>query len=141
MSEPLTGVTTRVELLYRGAPAISNDEIGGFNDSTDIETRTFNPLGAAATKRNQIVRGYTGTITFEVRSSLGAQFTASYLADIKAGIKPDVSIVETSTHADTGLQTTRQWLVVTILGFERSFSGTANVSGTFNWAAEEMVSS
>lgn len=139
MGEPLTGVTTSIEVLHRGVPMLTGDEVTGFNDSVNMETRTTRLLGVTAEKKNQIVRGYTGRISIETRSDLGRQFCADYIAEVKAGIKPDVSIIETSTHVDTGLQVVRQWVVVTIEGMERDFSTGGNVTGTFNWSSEERI--
>lgn len=137
--EALTGVTTRVEVLHRGSPVLGDDEITGFNDSVNLETRSTRVLGRASEMKNQIVRGYTGRISIETRSDLGRQFCANYLAEVKAGIKPDVSIIETSTHVDSGLQVIRQWVIVTIEGMERDFSTGGNVTGTFNWSSEERI--
>ena len=137
--EALTGVTTRVEVLYKGSPALDDDEITGFNDAVNMETRTTRALGRASEMKNQIVRGYTGRISIETRSDLGRQFCANYIAEVKAGIKPDVSIIETSTHPDTGQQVTRQWVIVTIEGMERDFSTGGNVTGTYSWSSEERI--
>lgn len=139
MGEALSGVTTRVEVLFKGVPVVADDEINSFTNNVTMDTRTRNPLGRASSIKNQIVRGYAGSIGFDITSVLGLNFVRDYVNEVKAGIKPDVSIVEVSTFVDTGLQTTRQWLIVTIEGMERSFSGTANVSGSWTWSAEEQI--
>lgn len=138
MAEPLSGVTTTVEVLHNGNPAFAVT-VPDFSDDVDLETRSRNVLGQPRSSKNQILRGYKGTITVDVLDPSVALFAARFYAEVDAGIKPDLSILEVSVHADTGATTTRQWMIVTLEGLSRSASGTQNTTQRLTWSAQEMV--
>lgn len=139
MSEPLDGTSTKIVVLLNGVPAVLDDAISGFDDDVDLETRTRNPLGVARTKRNQILRGYSGTISMDDTNAGVQAFVRNYNALVDSGDPRVVTIQETTVRADTGQTTTRQWMRVTFTGFPRSMSGTANTTQRMAWSAEDLV--
>lgn len=134
----LTGVTTTVELLHNGVPAFIVAKTD-FTDEVEIETRTRMVLGQARSKKDQIIRAYKGTMNVDIENTSVSGFQRAFYAELDAGISPDLSIIETSVHVDTGQSTTRQWMQVTLEGLSRSVSGTSSASLRLSWTAAELV--
>jgi len=139
MSEPLDGTTTRIEVLRNGAPAIVGIDSDSFSDEANLEVRTRTVLGSARAKRNTVVRGYRGTLSFQDTDPQFSAFEAAYLAAVDASAPNDVTIVKTETYADTGLTRTTQYVGVTVMGFTASSSGTANSTRQITWEATDRV--
>lgn len=139
MAEPGDGTTTTVEILLDGVPKLPPACVTDFSDDVVIETRERNVLGEARTKRNQIVRGFSGSLTMQDTGRQLAEFASQYYTLVDAGQAPNVSILETTRYPDTGQTTTRQWFGVTIDSFPRSFSGSSNTTVQTPWKAERMV--